>query len=83
MAYYFYILGLELPDNNLISFDTKYEVTIDILKNISLDEIQMNEITEMFLKFFNLNKNYKMALTFIKNLKSEDRKLDILSKLEE
>ncbi len=82
MAYYFYMLGLKLPNNNLISFDIKYEVTIDILKNILLDEIQMNEVIEIFLEFFNLNKNYKMALAFIKNLKSEDRKLDILSKLE-
>lgn len=81
-SYSYYILALNLKKNELISYDLKYKILVEVLEKFDLDDNQYCELEEIFEKLFLENKSYEWTLKFIKKIKHKEKKLLLLTKLE-
>ncbi|WP_320314305.1 hypothetical protein [Candidatus Cetobacterium colombiensis] len=80
-AYIYYIKALNILNNKLTQIENKYEILLEILNLQSLQEEEIDVIIKNFFILFKEKQDYKIAIKFIKKIKSETKKLQILEKL--
>lgn len=80
-AYTYYIKALNILDNKLTLTEDKFEILLELLNLQGLQEEEIDIIINNFFKLFEEKKDYKVAVSFIKKIKSETKKLQLLKKL--
>lgn len=80
-AYFYYIKALNISDNKLTLIENKYEILLELLNLHCLQEEELDTIVDNFFKLFEEKQDYKMAIKFIKKIKLETKKLQILERL--
>ena len=80
-SYFYYIEALKIPNNKFILIEKKYQILLELLDFFILEDKELNSIIEIFYILFKEEKDYKIALLFIKKIKNEKKQLELLTKL--
>lgn len=80
-SYNYYIRALNIPNNKLILTEKKYQILLEILDLFGLTDDELDSVMELFLQFFEEEKNYEMAILFLKNIKNEKKQHILLTKI--
>lgn len=77
----YYVKALNISDNKLTPIENKYDILLRMLNFNNLKEGELDSIIKNFFILFEEKQDYKIAINFIKKVKSETKKLQILEKL--